>query len=47
VIAENVETDMMREWFVANGADALQGFAICSPLTGPDMREWLRYYRAA
>lgn len=47
VIAENVETDMMREWFVANGADALQGFAICSPLTGPDMREWLRYHRAA
>ncbi|MBV9270613.1 MAG: diguanylate cyclase [Candidatus Eremiobacteraeota bacterium] len=41
VVAENVETEMLREWFVANGADALQGFAICSPLTGADIDDWL------
>jgi len=43
VIAENVETEMLREWFIANGADALQGFAICSPLTGADIDDWLRF----
>lgn len=43
VIAENVETEMLREWFVSNGADALQGFAICSPLTGADIDDWLRF----
>jgi len=43
VIAENVETEMLREWFVTNGADALQGYAICSPLTGADIDDWLRF----
>jgi EAL domain-containing protein (putative c-di-GMP-specific phosphodiesterase class I) len=46
VIAENVEDESQREWLVAAGVDALQGYYICSPLTQSDFANWLRY-RAA
>jgi len=46
VIAENVEDESQREWLVAAGADALQGYYICSPLTQRDFTNWL-HYRAA
>jgi diguanylate cyclase (GGDEF)-like protein len=43
VIAENVEDEAQREWLVAAGVDALQGYYICSPLTQRDFTNWLRY----
>jgi diguanylate cyclase (GGDEF)-like protein len=46
VIAENVEDEAQREWLLAAGADALQGYYVCSPLTQRDFSNWLRY-RAA
>jgi diguanylate cyclase (GGDEF)-like protein len=46
VIAENVEDDAQREWLLSAGADALQGYYVCSPLTQRDFSNWLRY-RAA
>jgi EAL domain-containing protein (putative c-di-GMP-specific phosphodiesterase class I) len=46
VIAENVEDEAQREFLLAAGADALQGYYICSPLTQRDFANWIRY-RAA
>jgi EAL domain-containing protein (putative c-di-GMP-specific phosphodiesterase class I) len=46
VIAENVEDESQREFLLAAGADALQGYYICSPLTQRDFANWIRY-RAA
>ncbi len=45
VIGEAVETPSERQWLAANGADALQGFEICSPLAEQDFAAWLRRYR--
>lgn len=47
VIGEAVETAAERQWLVANGVDALQGFEICSPLAEQDFFAWLRRYRFA
>jgi diguanylate cyclase (GGDEF)-like protein len=47
VIGEAIETAAERQWFVANGVDALQGFEICSPLAEQDFFAWLRRYRYA
>jgi|SRR5579884_1532175 len=44
VIGEAIETAAERQWFVANGVDALQGFEIASPLTEQDLLAWLRRY---
>ena len=46
VIAENVEDESQREFLVTAGADALQGYYICSPLTQRDFTNWLRYREA-
>jgi diguanylate cyclase (GGDEF)-like protein len=46
VIAENVEDETQREWLVANGVDALQGYYICSPLTQRDFGNWVQYRTA-
>jgi len=46
VIAENVEDESQREFLLAAGADAIQGYYICSPLTQRDFSNWIRY-RAA
>jgi diguanylate cyclase (GGDEF)-like protein len=43
VIAESVEDELERERLVNAGADALQGYHICSPLTHRDFTNWLRY----
>ncbi|HET6893868.1 MAG TPA: diguanylate cyclase [Candidatus Baltobacteraceae bacterium] len=45
VIGESVETSSERQWLIANGVDALQGFEICSPLAEQDFSAWLRRYR--
>ncbi|HKU67840.1 MAG TPA: diguanylate cyclase [Candidatus Baltobacteraceae bacterium] len=47
VIGEAIETAVERQWLVANGVDALQGFEICSPLAEQDFFAWLRRYRFA
>ncbi|HLI97169.1 MAG TPA: diguanylate cyclase [Candidatus Baltobacteraceae bacterium] len=44
VIAEAVETESEREWLVASGVDALQGYEISSPLAEEDFFLWLRRY---
>ncbi len=41
VIAENVEDQAQREWLVNAGADNLQGFHICGPLTHRDFANWM------
>jgi diguanylate cyclase (GGDEF)-like protein len=46
VIAESVEGEAQRQWLIAAGVDALQGYSICGPLTLRDFANWLRY-RAA
>jgi EAL domain-containing protein (putative c-di-GMP-specific phosphodiesterase class I) len=46
VIAENVEDEAQREFLLAAGVDAMQGYYICSPLTYRDFANWIRY-RAA
>lgn len=43
VIAESVEDDGQRDRLVSAGADALQGYHICSPLTHRDFANWLQY----
>jgi EAL domain-containing protein (putative c-di-GMP-specific phosphodiesterase class I) len=43
VIAEAVESSAEQAWLVASGVDALQGYAIASPLTEPDFQAWLQY----
>jgi EAL domain-containing protein (putative c-di-GMP-specific phosphodiesterase class I) len=47
VIGEAVETAAQHQWLLANGVDAVQGFAISSPLAEQDFSEWLRRYRFA
>jgi EAL domain-containing protein (putative c-di-GMP-specific phosphodiesterase class I) len=44
VIAEAIETQSEREWLAASGVDALQGWAISSPLAEEDFFIWLRRY---
>ncbi len=41
VIAEHVETPADRQWIGTQGVDALQGFAIASPLAERDFFAWL------
>jgi len=41
VIAEHVETAADRQWISIQGVDALQGFAIASPLAERDFFAWL------
>lgn len=42
VIAEAVETEEEVEWLVRNDVDALQGYAISSPMTDEDFVNWAR-----
>ncbi len=44
VIAEGVETVVDQRWLSASGADALQGFAIESPLAEQDFVTWMARY---
>ena len=44
VIAENVEEAWQREWLIAHGVSALQGYQICSPLTESDFDNWLQFH---
>jgi EAL domain-containing protein (putative c-di-GMP-specific phosphodiesterase class I) len=47
VIAETVESASQRDWVIRNGVDALQGYAISSPLTDRDFQNWIRYRESA
>lgn len=47
VIAETVESASQRDWVIRNGVDALQGYAISSPLTDRDFQNWMRYRGSA
>lgn len=41
--AQQVESGSQQRWLCENGIDALQGYAVCSPLTDADFASWLRY----
>ena len=43
VIAENVEEERQKDWLLASGVDALQGYYICTPLVETDFARWVRY----
>ena len=42
VIAEALHDLTAREWLAAQGVDAIQGFAVSSPLTDMDFTNWLQ-----
>jgi diguanylate cyclase (GGDEF)-like protein len=42
VIAESVEEQWQRDWLLASGVDALQGYLLCGPLTETDLDDWLQ-----
>jgi EAL domain-containing protein (putative c-di-GMP-specific phosphodiesterase class I) len=37
VVAEGVETEGQREFLLANGCGALQGYLLCQPLAADDV----------
>jgi diguanylate cyclase (GGDEF)-like protein len=41
VIAEGVESDETRQMVTRLGCDAIQGYAVCPPMPGEELAEWL------
>jgi EAL domain-containing protein (putative c-di-GMP-specific phosphodiesterase class I) len=47
VVAEGVETQMQAERLIELGADYLQGYLFCKPLSEEAVRQWLAVRYAA
>ncbi|MDO3388090.1 EAL domain-containing protein [Gilvimarinus sp. SDUM040013] len=44
VTAEGVETELTRDWLIANGCDTLQGYFYSKPVPARDFHHWLEQY---